>query len=62
MSEKIKDTMQELFNIDLIEAVLSNSVKKDGITKIKIRPLLLKDTLKFQVTKYMSSLGNSVLK
>ncbi len=53
MSEKIKDTMQELFNIDLIEAVLSNSVKKDGITKIKIRPLLLKDTLKFQVTKYI---------
>lgn len=53
MSVKIKDTMQELFNIDLIEAVLSNSVKKDGITKIKIRPLLLKDTLKFQVTKYI---------
>lgn len=53
MSEQIIETMKELFNIDLIEAVISNSVQKDGVTKIKLRPLLLKDTLKFQVTKYI---------
>lgn len=53
MSEQIIETMKELFNIDLIEAVISNPVKKDGVTKIKLRPLLLKDTLKFQVTKYI---------
>lgn len=52
MDEQIKEIIQELFHIDFIDGVISNPSKEESTTKVKIRPMLLKDTLKFQLTTY----------
>lgn len=48
-------TLDELLiktvNIDLVDIVLSNTKNKGDISKIKIRPVIIKDTLMFQATK-----------
>lgn len=52
--EQIIKIIKEYFNIDLLYAVLSNKRNKSGsrLDKIKIRPVLLKQNLYFQVTYY----------
>ena len=45
---EIKKLFQESLNIDFLGATLSNPKTKDGVKKIKVRPLLKKDTLIFQ--------------
>ena len=53
MEQQLYDVFQELLNIDFIDATLSNSTDKEQLTKIKIRPVLLKKQLLFQMTKYI---------
>ncbi len=46
--EEIKVLLKDALNIDFLSATLSNPKAKDGVKKIKVRPLLKKDTLIFQ--------------
>lgn len=52
MEEQLRNVWNEVLNIDFIDGTISNAAKQQEITKIKIRPFLLKDQLKFQVTSY----------
>ena len=45
---EIRKLFQESLNIDFLGATLSNPKNKDDVKKIKVRPLLKKDTLIFQ--------------
>lgn len=47
--ENLRTILQENLNINFVSAVLSGSREKDGIVKVKVRPLLKKDTLFFQL-------------
>lgn len=47
--ENLKTLLNEQMNIEFMSAVLSGSRAKDGTTKVKVRPLMKKDTLLFQV-------------
>ncbi len=46
--EELRKLLSECLNIDFLSATLSNPKKKDGITKIKVRPLLKRGELLFQ--------------
>ena len=52
MDKKFEQILEEICNTDFVDGIISNATKATDITKIKIRPVLLKGTLKFQVTKY----------
>ena len=47
--------LEEILNIDLQRIVLSNSRDKAQGTKVKVRPVLLKDELVFQETLYIGT-------
>lgn len=53
MDEQIRQVLDEILTIDFMEGIFSNSMKTEEIQKVKIRPLLLKDRLKFQTTSYI---------
>lgn len=50
--EDIKLLLQEVFNINLIQAIISNPRVKDHILKIKIRPIDMRGTLFFQFESF----------
>lgn len=55
--ENLRTLLQENLNIDFVSAILSGPREKDGIVKVKVRPLLKKDTLFFQLENFK---GNQV--
>ena len=50
--EEISKLLKEVLNIDFIRAVISNPREKDGIRKVKVRPLRKKDKLLFQFESF----------
>lgn len=50
--ENLRTLLQENLNIDFISASLSNPRTKGGIVKVKVRPLMKKDTLFFQLETF----------
>ena len=52
MDEQLRSVWNEVLNIDFMDGTISNAARQQEITKIKLRPILLKDRLKFQVTSY----------
>ena len=46
--KEVRALFEESLNIDFLSATLSNPKSKDGVTKIKVRPLLKKGNLIFQ--------------
>ncbi len=52
MDNIIKKTFEVSIVNDLISAVISNSTDKDKAAKVKIRKVLIKDELYYQVTEY----------
>ena len=52
MDSNIVSVLEEALTIDLLDIIISNPVKKEGITKIKIRPILLQGNLLFQVEQF----------
>lgn len=46
--KEIKDVLTECLTIDLLGATLSNPKRKDGVRKVKVRPVLMKEELFFQ--------------
>lgn len=53
--EKIRTLLNENLNIEFISAVLSNPRVKGGVTKVKVRPLMKKDTLFFQIETFRNN-------
>ena len=50
--EHLKSILEQILNIDFLDGIISNSTNKEELSKIKLRPVLLKEKLLFQVTKY----------
>lgn len=46
--KEVKALLQESLNIDFLSATLSNPKDKNGVKKVKVRPILKKDVLLFQ--------------
>ncbi len=53
--DELRKLLQENLNIDFISATLSNPRNKDAIQKIKVRPILKKDTLLFQLESFQNN-------
>ncbi len=53
--EMLQCLLEEILNIDLINIIISNSRGNGDISKIKIRPVRIKEQLKFQATKYVGT-------
>lgn len=49
--DKVKALLDRVLNEDLVELVISNPRKKDKVTKVKVRPVILRGELSFQETK-----------
>lgn len=50
--EELKQFLNENINIDLISIVISGARKKEGISKVKIRPIALKGKIVYQSAVY----------
>lgn len=50
--ENIKKLLCETLNIDFIQAILSNPRTKEGIIKVKVRPVMMKDRLFLQLESF----------
>lgn len=50
--EKIKELLLNVLNIELIQAVLSNPRQKEGVVKIKVRPVKKKEELYIQCESF----------
>lgn len=53
--QEIKLLLQKGLNIDFLGATLSNPNDKNGITKVKVRPIIKKDVLFFQCEEYKNN-------
>ena len=50
--ERLYRLMEEVLDFELLQATISGARKKDGIIKIRIRPVILKDELVFQASAH----------
>ena len=48
---EIRSLCEEIIGQDLYQVIISNPIKKNAISKVKIRPIMLKEMLMFQVTE-----------
>ena len=53
--QEIKKILDQSLNIDFLGATLSNPKDKGGIQKVKVRPILKKDTLLFQCEEHKNN-------
>ena len=53
--QAIKELLDQSLNIDFLTATLSNPKDKGGIQKVKVRPILKKDTLLFQCEEHKNN-------
>ena len=53
--QTIKELFEQSLNIDFLGATLSNPKEKGGIQKVKVRPILKKDTLLFQCEEHKNN-------
>ena len=53
--EEIKILLEKSLNIQFLGATLSNPREKNGMSKVKVRPLLKKNVLLFQCEKYINN-------
>ena len=53
--QEIKQLLQTSLNIDFLSATLSNPKDKGGVQKVKVRPILKKDTLLFQCEEHKNN-------
>ena len=53
MDKAINKIFDDTMNIDLLQVIISNSVDKNRIAKVKIRPVVLKKELFFQASEYI---------
>ena len=55
MNPKLRELLDTVLNIDLIQIIASNSSDKERCQKIKVRPLLVKKQLIFQASEYVGT-------
>ena len=53
--QQLRQLLQEVFSDRLKQVILSNSKDKDKVSKVKIRPILLKEKLVFQESAYVGT-------
>ena len=53
--KEIQTLLQQSFNIDFLSATLSNPKDKNGVKKVKVRPILKKDILLFQCEAHQNN-------
>ena len=53
--QEIRLLLEQSLNIDFLGATLSNPKDKNGITKVKVRPILKKDVLLFQCEEHKNN-------
>lgn len=53
--EEIRAVLEQCFTIDLISGTISNPREKGGSTKVKIRPMLVKEKLVFQFETFQNN-------
>ncbi len=53
--QELKTLFMQTLNIDFLSAVLSNPKEKDGVKKVKVRPIMKKDTLLFQCETFKNN-------
>ena len=53
--QEIKELLNQSLNIDFLGATLSNPKDKGGLQKVKVRPILKKDTLLFQCEEHKNN-------
>ena len=52
MKKELEEQLTYFLNEDLEQAILSNSCDKEAISKAKVRPLLVRQSLIFQVEEF----------
>lgn len=52
MEEQWISACREILEREFLEGIVSDSTNKEVLQKVKIRPVLLKDTLYYQITKF----------
>jgi len=52
MDQTIRDVFEDILDIDLIDVIISNTTDASIATKIKVRPVMLKNELVFQASEY----------
>lgn len=50
--EKLSKKLNQYINVDLKEIIISNARNKESVTKIKVRPVMLKNELVYQVSSF----------
>ena len=55
MDGKLQSLLENTLNKGLYHIIISSPRRSDGMSKIKIRPILLKDELMFQETIYIGT-------
>lgn len=50
--ETIRELLMDILNINFIQGIISNPRTKDGIVKVKVRPVVMKDGLCFQCESF----------
>lgn len=50
--EKLTEKLSRYINVNLKEIIISNARNKEGVTKIKVRPVLLKQDVVYQVSSF----------
>lgn len=53
MDQKIREIFNVSVNPDLINIVISNSADKEKLIKVKVRPVLIKEDILYQVSEYI---------
>ena len=53
--KEIRNILDQSLNIDFLGATLSNPKEKGGVQKVKVRPILKKDTLLFQCEEHKNN-------
>lgn len=53
--QKLREVLEQSFRIDFLHAVLSGPREKDGVTKVKVRPILKQGVLFFQFEAYKNN-------
>ena len=52
MDQNIREVFDDILDIDLIDVIISNSTNTEMVSKIKLRPVMLKKDLFFQASEY----------
>jgi len=53
--KEIRTLLEQSLNIDFLNATLSNPKDKNGVKKVKVRPILKKDVLLFQCEAHQNN-------